>query len=120
MGRALFFANFGRLDARNCGYFDETLPLRFPVDERKFFKESQTSKPANLTCPSCGQSDTYPVRWIVRTKKKGLEKSLRDEDRRKFSQLQSYMVRQDDLVGCKNPRCRKRIEITSLQSIVFV
>ncbi|MCZ6905420.1 MAG: hypothetical protein O7F56_07125 [Acidobacteria bacterium] len=49
-----------------------------------------------------------------------MEKSLRDEDRRKFLQLQSYMVRQDDLVGCKNPRCRKRIEITSLQSIVFL
>ena len=90
------------------------------MDERKFFKESQSSKPANLTCPSCGQSDTYQVRWIVRTKRKELEKSLRDEDRRKFLQLQSYMVRQDDLVGCKNPRCRKRIEIMSLQSIVFL
>ncbi|MEE8256474.1 MAG: hypothetical protein V3R60_01165 [Acidobacteriota bacterium] len=49
-----------------------------------------------------------------------MEKSLRDEERRQFLQLQSYMVRQDDLVGCKNPRCRKRIEITSLQSIVFL
>lgn len=90
------------------------------MDERNFFKESQTSKPANLTCPSCGQSDTYQIRWMVRTKKKGMEKSLRDDDRRKFLQLQSYMVRLDDLVGCKNLRCRKRIEITSLQSIVFL
>jgi hypothetical protein len=29
------------------------------------------------------------------------------------------MVRRDDLLGCKNIRCRKRFEITSLQSVVF-
>ena len=90
------------------------------MDERKFFKEFKSSKPANLACPSCGQSDTYQVRWVVRTKKEGIEKSLQDEDRRKFLQLRSYMVRLDDLVSCKNPRCRKRIEITSLQSIAFL
>jgi hypothetical protein len=30
------------------------------------------------------------------------------------------MVRQDDLVGCKNIRCRKRFEVTSLQSVAFL
>ena len=90
------------------------------MDERKFFTETVEKKPANLTCPSCRQADSYEIRWVVRKKKKGLEKSLRGEERAKFEKLQAYMVRQDDLVGCKNPRCRKRIEITSLQSIVFL
>ena len=90
------------------------------MDERAFFKESPTSKPANLTCPFCRQADTYDIRWLVRTQKKELEKSLRGEDRNKFAHLRSYMVRQDDVVSCKNPRCRKRIEISSLQSIVLL
>ena len=90
------------------------------MDERIFFTESVARKPATLTCQSCRQTDTYEIRWVMRTKKKGLERSLKGEDRAKFEKLQSYMVRQDDIVGCKNPRCRKRIEITSLQSIIFL
>ncbi len=90
------------------------------MDERAFFKESPTRKPASLTCLFCRQADTYEIRWLVRTKKKELEKSLRGEDRNKFVHLRSYMVRQDDVVSCKNPRCRKRFEITMLQSIVFL
>jgi hypothetical protein len=27
------------------------------------------------------------------------------------------MVRRDDMLGCKNVRCRKRFEITGLQSV---
>jgi hypothetical protein len=30
------------------------------------------------------------------------------------------MVRKDDMAGCKNIRCRKRFEITSLQSLAFL
>jgi hypothetical protein len=30
------------------------------------------------------------------------------------------MVRRDDMVGCKNVRCRKRFEVTSLQSVAFL
>jgi hypothetical protein len=31
-----------------------------------------------------------------------------------------YMVRVDDQLMCKNVRCRKRFEIPSAQSIVFI
>jgi hypothetical protein len=30
------------------------------------------------------------------------------------------MVRRDDLVACKNIRCRKRFEVTSVQSVAFL
>ena len=30
------------------------------------------------------------------------------------------MVRRDDVVGCKNIRCRKRFEVTTLQSVAFL
>jgi hypothetical protein len=29
------------------------------------------------------------------------------------------MMRKDDVLGCKNVRCRKRFEISGLQSVVF-
>jgi hypothetical protein len=30
------------------------------------------------------------------------------------------MVRRDDAVGCKNVRCRKRFEVTTLQTVAFL
>jgi len=30
------------------------------------------------------------------------------------------MVRRDDLVACKNPRCRKRFEVSGVQSVAFI
>jgi hypothetical protein len=29
-------------------------------------------------------------------------------------------VRRDDLVACKNMRCRKRFEVTGVQSVAFL
>jgi hypothetical protein len=29
------------------------------------------------------------------------------------------MLRKDDLMVCKNPRCRKRFEVSGVQSVVF-
>jgi len=29
------------------------------------------------------------------------------------------MMRKDDVMGCKNVRCRKRFDISGLQSVVF-
>ena len=36
------------------------------MDERAFFNESQTTKPAQLNCPFCRTSDSYEIRWLVR------------------------------------------------------
>jgi hypothetical protein len=38
----------------------------------------------------------------------------------KFAKARSYLVRVDDHIHCSNPRCRKRFEITSLQTVAFL
>ena len=90
------------------------------MEERDFFDETESSKPANLSCSVCHQTDTYDIRWLVRTKKKSLPGRADERDRAKFAKAQSYMLRRDDFVQCKNLRCRKRFEISGLQSVVFL
>jgi hypothetical protein len=90
------------------------------MQERDFFDESESSKPATLSCQHCHQTETYQVRWLVRTKKKTLRGAADEMDRTRFSKARSYMLRRDDLLQCKNPRCRKRFEISGLQSVVFL
>ena len=90
------------------------------MDERDFFDETESLKPATLSCLHCHQSEAYDIRWLVRTKKKAVPRGADERDRAKFAKAQSYMIRRDDLVMCKNLRCRKRFEISGLQSVVFV
>ena len=37
-----------------------------------------------------------------------------------FAKAQSYMVRRDDPMGCKNVRCRKRFDVVGIQSVAFI
>jgi hypothetical protein len=90
------------------------------MDEREFFDERSDKKPANLSCPHCNQSAEYEIQWLVRTKKKSLPPRADDRDRAKFAKAQSYMLRRDDMLMCKNMRCRKRFEITGVQSVAFL
>jgi hypothetical protein len=90
------------------------------VEERDFFDEKEVLKPANLSCLFCHQAEVYEVRWLVRTKKQALRGRADERDRARFEKARSYMLRRDDLVQCKNPRCRKRFEISGLQSVVFL
>ena len=90
------------------------------MEERDFFDESESSKPAELNCDKCHQPATYEIRWLVRTKKKALRGMADERDRARFAKAQSYMLRRDDFVQCRNPRCRKRFEISGLQSVVFM
>lgn len=89
------------------------------MDERQFYTETQETKQLPLTCPFCRQENSYPIRWMVRTKKKSLPKGAGEEDRARFNNARSYMVRVDDMVACRNIRCRKRIELTG-QTVVLV
>ena len=89
------------------------------MEEREFFDERTEKKPANLNCPSCHQADTYEVTWVVRTKKRQLSGRADERDRARFAKAKSYMLRKDDMMACKNVRCRKRFEISGLQSVVF-
>ncbi len=73
-----------------------------------------------MTCPHCRQSAEYDLGWLVRTKKRQLPGRADERDRAKFAKARSYMVRNDDLVACKNLRCRKRFEVTGVQSVAFL
>ncbi|MGD0369741.1 MAG: hypothetical protein ABSA94_19995 [Acidobacteriaceae bacterium] len=90
------------------------------MEEREFFDEKSELRKHTLSCPHCGQQGEYEVRWLVRTRKAALPRNADERDRARFAKAQSYMVRQDDLVACTNIRCRKRFEVTSLQSVAFL
>jgi hypothetical protein len=89
------------------------------MEERDFFTEKDEVVPANIYCPKCRTTSEYPIRWRRRTKKASLPPHASDRDRALFSKSRDYRVRLDDTLRCKNPRCGKSIEITSLQTIVF-
>ena len=90
------------------------------MDEREFFNENETLKSATLSCLHCHQAEAYEIRWLVRTKKNKLPGHADERDRARFAKARNYMIRRDDMVQCKNPRCRKRFEISGIQSVVFM
>ena len=87
------------------------------MDEREFFEERKEQKVHTMVCPHCNQPSTYELNWMVRRKRAQLPRGADESDRARFAKAQSYMVRLDDMLGCKNVRCRKRFEITGLQSV---
>jgi hypothetical protein len=90
------------------------------MDERSFYKESQTKKPAMLNCPFCRSAETYELRWLVRTKVDRLPGQADERDRAKFKKAQSYMVLLDDKVACKNMRCRKSFDVSGIKTTAFI
>ncbi len=87
------------------------------MDERNFYTETQETKNLTLVCPSCRREDSYPIRWMVRTKRNELPRSASEEDRKRFANARSYMVRVDEMVACR--KCRKRFELTG-QTVVLL
>jgi hypothetical protein len=90
------------------------------MHERDIFDERQETKTANYSCPSCRERHDYDIRWVKRTKKKNPPRNLTEMDRARFQKSRDYMVRVDDQRVCKNMRCRKRFEIPSSQTVVFI
>jgi hypothetical protein len=90
------------------------------LQEKDFFVEKTEVKLHSINCPSCRQMGEYSIRWIRRTKKASLPPRATEDDRARFKAARDYMVRVDDVLRCSNPRCGKRIEITSLQSVVLL
>ena len=88
------------------------------MEERDFFDEKQEKKPATLNCPHCHQPGEYEVTWVVRTKKRQLAGRADERDRARFAKFRSYMVRKDDMMACKNLRCRKRFELTGQSTVI--
>jgi hypothetical protein len=81
------------------------------LEEREMFEEKDQRRSHTLTCPHCRQPGEYELSWLVRTKKRQLPPRADDRDRAKFAKARSYMVRKDDMVACKNIRCRKRSKL---------
>lgn len=90
------------------------------MDERAFYRESETRKPVTLNCPFCRTADTYDLRWLVRRKLDRLPRQADERDRAKFTKAASYMVLLDDKASCKNPRCRKSFEISGIKTTAFL
>ncbi len=89
------------------------------MDERQFFVESQTTKPASLNCPFCRLVETYELRWLVRKKRDRLPGHADERDRAKFQKSLSYMVLLDDKVTCRNQRCRRPFEVSGIKTTAF-
>lgn len=90
------------------------------MDERAFYRESQTTKKATLNCPFCRTADEYELRWLVRKKIDRLPGNADERARAIFKKAQSYMVLMDDKAVCKNMRCRKRFDISGVKTTAFL
>ncbi len=90
------------------------------MQERDIFDEKPETKKAEFTCPVCRERNEYEIRWLKRTKKKNAPRNLNRDDVSRFDKSRDYMVRIDDMLMCKNIRCRRRFEIPSSQTIVFI
>jgi hypothetical protein len=90
------------------------------VDERAYYSESPAKKPATLNCPHCRTQENYELNYIVRTKKDRLPGGADERDRAKFAKAQSYMLLVDTQAMCKNPRCRKRFDISGVKTVAFM
>jgi hypothetical protein len=90
------------------------------MQERDIFDERQEVKKASFSCPHCRERADYDVRWMKRTKKKNVPRNLNEQERAQLAKSRDYMVRMDDMLMCQNMQCRKRFEIPSSQSVVFI
>jgi hypothetical protein len=88
------------------------------MQERDFFTEKTELKPMSLTCPQCRHRDDYQIKWLKRTKKERLPPGADERDRAMFGKVRDHLFRVDDMVNCT--RCRRRFEIPSHQTMVFL
>ena len=89
------------------------------MDEKRFYDEKPETKQMTLVGPHCREEGTFPVRWMMRSKKNAMPPGGDADDRAKFAKARSYMVRMDDLVACRNMRCRKRFDLTGQTVIIL-
>ncbi|MEQ1923863.1 MAG: hypothetical protein ABL952_15265 [Pyrinomonadaceae bacterium] len=90
------------------------------MHERDIFDEKQEIKKANFSCPHCLERADYDVRWMTRRKKRQEPRNMNAQDRAQYQKSKDYMVRVDDVLMCMNMRCRKRFDIPSSQTVVFI
>jgi hypothetical protein len=103
-----------RDDWHEMGYYR---PVSF--NERDCFTQKTEMRKMSLACPKCGHRADYQVRWTRHTKKDRIPGGAADpSEKARFQKLRDYLYRMDDDVTCS--RCRRRFEIPSHQSMIFV
>jgi len=90
------------------------------MDERAYYSEAPTTKLASLNCPFCKTVNEYELKWLLRKKKDRLPPGGDERDRAKFAKAQSYMLLLDDKADCKNPRCRRKFEVSGVKTVAFL
>lgn len=90
------------------------------MDERAYYSETQTKRTASLNCSFCRTQDEYELNYLLRKKKDRLPGGADERDRAKFAKAQSYMLLVDQQAICKNPRCRKRFDISGVKTVAFI
>ena len=90
------------------------------MNERDFFDERAETRKHTLVCPHCSQAGEYELGWLVRRKRAQIPRGADERERAMFAKAQSYMVRREDMVGCKNIRCRKRFDVAGIQSVAYL
>jgi hypothetical protein len=90
------------------------------MDEREFYTETPETKRATYTCPKCRQESEFQIRWLRRAKKKEIPPGANDLDRAKSAKAIDYLVRVDGQVIHPSPRCRKRFDIPSEQTLALI
>lgn len=95
-----------------------TCYYRFVIPERDFFTEKAETRSMSLACPQCRHRAEYPVKWVRRTKKPQIPRGADARDRALYEKLRDHLFRIDDVVNCS--RCRRRFEIPSHQTMIFL
>ena len=90
------------------------------MDEKRYYDEKPETKQMTLVCPHCREEGTFPVRWMLRSKKNAMPPGGDADDRAKFAKAQSYMLLVDTQAMCKNLRCRKRFDISGVKTVAFM
>jgi hypothetical protein len=90
------------------------------LNERDFFVEKPEMRATYLQCPlrQCRHRDSYQIKWVRRTRKDRLPPGADARDRALFDKLRDHLFRVDDFATCS--RCRRRFEIPSHQSMIFL
>jgi hypothetical protein len=88
------------------------------MDEKAYYTESPTKKPAQLNCPHCRTVDSYDLNWLLRKKRDRLPGGADERDRAKFAKALSYVVLVDNYATCN--KCRRRFEISGIKTMAFV
>ena len=88
------------------------------INERDCFTERTETKPMSLACPQCRHRDDYPIKWSRRTRKERPPGNADARDKALFEKLCDHLFRLDDFVQCT--KCRRRFEIPSHQTMVFL